>query len=197
MPPPRFGAQRAGILRIEAVDHHLRDRDMQPLQLAQELQSLADDQVFRQHHRHKAAGAGIAQQTLHLLHRGGQIQEKFVQFVALIRTPEPLLHEAVLGQQGVQGLEPAADQLRRGQQPQGMSGGRGIHHDEVVGPGFRPAGDGKQRHEFIQAGQGEVQDAANIRLIQEGAPGGDFGKLVPVPGLEGRQGILGIELQDL
>jgi hypothetical protein len=197
LPLPGFGALRAGILRIEAVDQHFLDRYMQALQLVQKLEGLADNYFFPQHHRHKAAVAGILQQSLHLLHRRGQIQEKFVQFVPLIRTPEPLPHETVLGQQGVQGLEPAADQLRGGQQPQRVPGGRGIHHDEVVGPGFRPAGDGKQRHEFIQAGQGEVQDAANIRLIQEGAPGGDLGKLAPVPGLEGRQGILGIELQDL
>ena len=142
MTPPPFGAQGAGILRKEAVDHHLPDRDLQTLQFAQELQGLADDQVFRQHHRHKAAGAGILQQTLHVLYRGGQVQQKLVQFVSLIRTPETLLHEAVLGQQGIQGLKPGADQIRRGQQPQRVPRGRGIHHDEVVGPGFRPAGDG-------------------------------------------------------
>ena len=116
---------------------------------------------------------------------------------ALIRTPETLLHEAVLSQQGIQGLKPGADQIRRGQQPQRVPRGRGIHHDEVVGLGFRPSGDGQQSHEFIQAGQGKVQEAANILLIQEGAPGGDLGKLAPVPGLEGIQGILGVKFQDL
>ena len=82
--PPRCGAQGAGILGKEAVDHHLLNRDLQALELAQELQGLADDEIFRQHHRHKAAGPGVLQQTLHLLHRGGQIQQKLVQFVSLI-----------------------------------------------------------------------------------------------------------------
>ncbi len=78
-----------------------------------------------------------------------------------------------------------------------MPGGRGIHDDEVKSVSLGPAGDFQQRHEFIQAGEGEVQDSANIIFIQEGAPGRNLGKLVPVPDLKGLQGILGVELQNL
>ena len=75
--------------------------------------------------------------------------------------------------------------------------GRGIHHNEVIGLGFDPRGDFQQRHEFIQAGQREVQEPVDVFLIQKGAPGGDLGKFTAVFGLEGLQGRGGVELQDL
>ena len=78
-----------------------------------------------------------------------------------------------------------------------MSRGRGIHHDEVVGPGFHPPGNLQQGREFIQTGQGQVQNLLNILLVQEGPPGRDLGKFASVPGLKGFQRFLGIELQDL
>ena len=144
MPPPSFAAEGAGILRKKAVDHDLPDRNLPTLEFVQELPGLADDHFFRQHHRHKAAGPVILQQTLQAVSPRRPGPAEIVQFVRLIRTPETLLHEAVLGQQGIQGLKPGADQLRGGQQPQGVAGGRGIHHDEVVGLGFDPRGDFQQ-----------------------------------------------------
>ncbi len=77
-----------------------------------------------------------------------------------------------------------------------MSGGRGVHNDARVATGFRPGGNLQKGHQLVQAGQRQVQEPADILMVQEGAPPGDLPKGLPMGSLEGGQGLPGVELQE-
>ncbi|MBZ5545806.1 MAG: hypothetical protein LAO07_19360 [Acidobacteriia bacterium] len=78
-----------------------------------------------------------------------------------------------------------------------MTAGGGVYDNPIVAALLHPRGDLQKGHELIQARQGEVQEAADLLVIEKGSARGDFPEFRVVGRLEGVEILPGIQFQYL
>ena len=174
LPVVFLAANRTRTVGIQLVDDDVVNGELEAVRLAHDRDGLAEAHCLGQHHGNKTAAARILQDGFHPLYRAGQFVEKGVEIVAIAGAGKNPFHVAMLGQKRLQHGHPFAQELRHGEQPQSVAAGRGVYDDAVVDALLHPGGYLQESHEFIQAGQGEIQEAVDFLIVKKSSRGMRF-----------------------
>ena len=159
---------------MQLVDDDVVHGELKAVRLPHDGDSLAQAHDLGQHHGNKTAAGRVLEYGFHLFYGAGQFIQKGVKIVAIAGTGKGPFHVAVLGQQSLQHGYPFPEELRHGEQPQRVTAGGGIDNNAVVDALLHPRRYFQEGHEFIQAGQGKIEEAVDFFVIKKGSPGCDF-----------------------
>jgi hypothetical protein len=153
---------------VEAIHDHLVHGDAGRGQSGDGIARLLQGQGLGQEHPREDAARTVAEQRRELTALGLDLGDQRVGGVAPVAAAQALGQESVLGQHGVERAGDAAQQRGRGQQSQGMAGGRRVH-DDLVAAGHRgQTAQLDQPDQLVDAGQAEVEKAVDVVVVQVG-----------------------------
>ena len=103
----------------------------------------------------------------------------------------------MFGNQGVERAEPFAQHVREPEQSERVPRGSRVHDDAAVGAALRQGRQLDERHQLIETRQGQVQELADVVVVQERSALGDLPQVPGVRRLELAETLLGVQFAHL
>ena len=168
---------RRGGTRRDAVHQQVLPRQAALTERGQPVQRLLPGQRLGQRHPGERAALEQAPERVRLRF---QLRDEPI---GLVRRPalQPSAgrQEPVLGLHVVEHARDLSELRGHLEEPEGVAGGRGVHHHLVVGPRAGEAQQLEQAHELVHAGQGQAQEAVDVVRAQVGAAHGEVAQERP------------------
>ena len=167
-------------IRQHPVDDHVGDADAGAAKRPQTVFAFGDRQQFRKQHPAECRAERILEQRTSLLRLSGQERNQAIGRVRTSDARELLADQTVLALQPLEHVGDRGDGGGGGEQAQRVSGRRRVDDDQMVIAGVRQPDDLEQRHQLVDAGDGQCEQRIDVVAIEPGAVLENFAEGVPV-----------------